>query len=72
MFVPEPGMNNTVVTPAARATLRLGLCGMTAPETLRPGLVRYTMSLMSKVPPTWLWSPIRPGITQRSPTSSTS
>jgi hypothetical protein len=73
MFVPEPGMKSTVVTPAASTACRFGLRGTTAGLTRRPALTCSTMSLMSPPePPTWLCRSIIPGISQRGPRSTSS
>ena len=68
MFVPEPGMNRMVVTPAASGRSRPELFGTTAGVTRSSELSWNTMSLMSpREPPTWLCRSMKPGTTQRSP-----
>jgi len=73
MFVPEPGMKSTVVTPAASTACRFALRGRTVELTRSPALICSTMSLMSALePPRWLCRSIMPGMIQRDPRSTSS
>ena len=71
-FEPEPGMKSTVVTPAAMLRRRLRLAGSTLFEMRTPGLAWKTVSFSPPEPAMWLCRSIMPGMSQRSPTSTSS